>query len=57
MSLLEQDTIKKRQINKFPMPEFKTGYEKEYEVKAIQNSTVYTKEVDKYLSGLFYLVV
>ena len=56
--LLEQDTTTKRRINEFTeVPKFDKGDNKEYEVKAIQNSVVYTKKVDRYLSGLYYLVV
>ena len=55
MSLLEQDTTKKGR--EFLVLEFKPGdNDKEYEVEAIQNSAVYTKEVDGYLPELYYLV-
>ena len=45
-------------INKFPDSEFKfeTGKSKKYEIEAIQDNTVYTKEVYEYLLGLYYLV-
>ena len=40
------------------MPEFKPGdNDKEYKVKAIQDSVVYAKEADGHLSGLYYLLV
>ena len=39
------------------MPEFKPGDNKEYKVKAIRDSTVYAKEADRHLPGLYYLVV
>ena len=54
MSLLEQDTT--RNGWEFSVPEFKPGDDKEYEVKAIQDNTVYAKEVDGYLLGLYYLI-
>ena len=38
------------------MPEFEPGDDKEYEVKAIQDSAVYAKEKDEHLLGLYYLV-
>ena len=36
--------------------EFETDNYKEYKVKAIQDSVVYTKEADGYLQGLHYLI-
>ena len=50
MSLLEQDTIKKRR--EFSVPEFKLGNDKEYKVEAIRDSAVYAKEADGHLQGL-----
>ena len=38
------------------MPEFKLGDDKKYKVEAIQDSTVYAKEANRYLSELYYLV-
>lgn len=38
------------------MPEFKTDNNKKYEVEAIWENVVYTKEVDGYLLGLYNLV-
>ena len=44
-------------MNKFAkVPEFKSGNNKEYEVEVIQDSAVYTKEADRHLPGLYYLV-
>lgn len=58
MSLPEQDTIKKGRMNEIlPVLEFEVSNNKEYKVEVIQNSTVYTKKVDKHLLGLYYLVV
>ena len=57
VSLLKQDFIRKGQINKFPIPEFETGDNKEYEIEAIRNNKVYAKKADGYLSGLYYLVI
>ena len=55
LSLLEQDTTKKRQINKF-LSKFEMGNDKEYKIKAIQDSTIYVKKEDGYLSELYYLI-
>ena len=58
VSLLEQDITRKGRMNKFvEVPEFEVGDNKEYEVEAIQDNVVYTKEADRYLLGLHYLVV
>ena len=54
VSLLEQDTIRKGR--EFSVPEFEPGDNKEYKVEAIRDSTVYAKEADGYLLGLYYLV-
>ena len=44
-------------MNKFAeVPEFEPGDDKEYEVEAIRDSTVYAKETDRHLPGLYYLV-
>ena len=59
MSLLEQDTIRKGRINELfpePEPEFDVGDNKEYEVEAIIDSTVYAKEAEGHLPGLYYLI-
>ena len=54
MSLLEQDTIKKG--HKFSLSEFELGNNKKYKIEAIQDNTVYAKEVDRHLPWLYYLV-
>ena len=39
------------------VPEFEPGNnDKKYELEAIQNSAVYAKEVDRYLSKLYYFI-
>ena len=44
-------------MNKFAeVPEFETSNNKKYEIKAIWDSAVCAKEINKYLSGLYYLV-
>ena len=53
--LLKQDTTKKGR--EFSVPEFEPGDNKEYKVKTIRDSTVYAKEADRYLPGLYYLIV
>ena len=42
----------------FPEPksEFDASDNKKYEVKAIIDSTVYAKEAEEYLLGLYYLI-
>ena len=45
-------------MNKFmKVPEFELGNNKEYEVEAIQENAVYTKEADGHLPGFYYLVL
>ena len=60
VSLLEQDTTKKRRVDEeVRQMEFDEGDEKsgEYEVEAIRDSTVYTRESESdHLPGLYYLV-
>ena len=55
ISLLEQDIIKKRQVNDMQL-EFETGDNKEYKVDGIQDSAVYAKEsITSQLPELYYL--
>ena len=54
MSLLEQDITRRRR--EFLVPKFESGDNKKYEVETIQDSTIYPKETDRYLPGLYYLV-
>ena len=54
VSLLEKDSPRKGR--EFSMPEFEPGNDKEYEMEAILDSAVYTKEVDRHLLELYYLV-
>ena len=59
MLLLEQDITKKRRMNEpflEPEPKFDAGDNKEYEVKAIIDITIYTKKAKRHLPGLYYLV-
>ena len=56
VSLLEQDTTKKGQVNNMQL-EFKAGDNKKYEVDGIWDSAVYAKEsAIRQLPGLYYLV-
>ena len=57
MSLLKQDTIRKRWVDEDAM-ELDTGDNKggEYKMEAICNITVYMKKLVGYLPGLYYLV-
>ena len=59
MSLLKQDTTRKRWVNK-KIPELDAGNEdsEEYKMEAIWNNAVYVnKSESSYLPGLYYLVV
>ena len=57
VSLLEQDTTKKGQVNDTQLNfEFEAGNDKEYEVDGIRDSAVYAKESAGQLPGLYYLV-
>ena len=59
MSLLEQDTTRKRWINELFSklePEFNAGNNKEYKIEAIMDNAVYVKETERHLPGLYYLV-
>ena len=58
MSLLEQDTTRKRQVEDNVMQlEFEVGDDPEYKVKAIRNSAVYARKLEaEHLLGLYYLI-
>lgn len=61
MSLLEQDTTRKGQINKElanfePDSELDIRNDKDYEVESIRNSAVFAKEAQSQLSDLYYLI-
>lgn len=58
--LLEQDTIRKRQVNKtLPEPEreFQAENNKNYKVESIVNNIIYNKEIKSQMLGLYYLVL
>ncbi len=60
MPLLEQDTTKKEWVNKKTLlkpEEFQTRDSKKYKVKVIIDSTVYKKEANNQIFGLYYLVL
>lgn len=48
MLLLEQNTTKKRQVNKLPEiePELNIGKDKKYKVEAIKNSAIYAQDME-----------
>lgn len=56
--LLEQDIIRKRQVNKSlgREPELNTGKDREYKIKAIKDSAVYAEVAKGQLLGLYYLI-
>ncbi len=61
MSLLEQDTTRKGQVDSKALPESEKEFEvrddKEYEVVAIIDSAVYGQQVNhSQIPGLYYLV-
>ena len=58
MSLLEQDTTRKGQVNKkVRQIEFDVGNNEEYEMEVIWESAVYVRESKSgYLSDLYYLI-
>ena len=56
VSLLEQDTTRKRWVDDENAAELDVDNDKEYKIEVIQDSAVYVKEVDRYLLGLYYLV-
>ena len=59
MSLLEQDIIKKKQINKLFLEselKFNANNNKKQKIKVSKDNIVYIKEVKKYLSNSYYLI-
>ncbi len=64
MSLLEQDTIRNRQVDNKALPEpekdleFEAKGNKEYELEAIIDSVVYNQPANSnQMPGLYYLVL
>ena len=64
MSLLEQDTIKKRRVDNKTLPEpeknleFEIKSNKKYEVEAIIDNTVYDQQANSnQMPDFYYLVV
>ncbi len=61
MSLLEQDTIRKRRVNNTVLSELKKEFKpkdnKEYKVEAIIDSMVYSKEANNQIPSVYYLVL
>ena len=59
MSLQKQNTTRKKWADKkITELNFKiVGNNQEYKVKTIWNSTIYAKEAEDHLSGLYYLVL
>lgn len=58
MSLLEQDIISKKRVNKLELKlKLKVSKNKEYKVEVIKNNTLYINEAaGDQLPGLYYLV-
>ena len=58
MSLLEQDTTKKKRVDEnITELEFDAGNSEEYKVEEIWDSAVYAKESEGHLLRLYYLVI
>ena len=55
MSLIDQTTTKKRQIDK-KITELEVGNSKEYKLETIWDNAVYAKNTKDQLPGLYYLV-
>ena len=56
VSLLEQNTTRKRRVDKTTQLDFKAGDNEKYEVEGIRDSAVYARESEGHLLGLYYLV-
>ena len=56
ISLLEQDTNRKKQVEKILELDDGNKDSKEYKVKAIWNSAVHAKESENHLPRLYYLI-
>ena len=57
MSLLKQDTTKKKRIDKKVTElDFKTNNNKEYKIEAIWYSAIYANKVESHLSCLYHFV-
>ena len=57
MSLLQQDIIRKEQVDKNVMElEFDVSNNEKYKVKTIWKGAVYTKESKDYLPSFYYLI-
>ena len=56
MSLLKQDSTRKKRVEKVPELDASNKGSKEYRVKAIWDSLVYVRESEGHLPGLYYLV-
>ena len=57
MSLLEHDTTREEQMNKFvEMLKFEPDTNKKYKVEAIWDIAIYVMEANGHLSGLYYLI-
>ncbi len=58
MSLLEKDTTRRGRVDDEGFAKLDAGEDdnKEYEVKAIKDSAVYSREAARQLPGLYYLI-
>lgn len=59
--MIEQDTIKKKQVNQSLLlelkREFKVKNNKKYKIKAIVDSTVYNKKINNQMLDFYYLIL
>ena len=56
VTLLEQDTIRKEQLNEITQLKFKASDDEKYELEGIRNSAVCVRESKDHLPGLYYLI-
>ncbi len=61
ISLLEQNTIRKRRVNEKTLPESEKEFEvednKKYKLEAIIDNVVSSKEVNNQMPGFYYLIL
>ncbi len=58
MSLLKYDIIKKVRVDKITtQQEFESSNDKDYKIKRIWNSTVYTRKSENHLVGFYYYIL
>ena len=56
VSLLEQDTTRKKRVEKVPELDASNGDNEEYKIEVIWDNAVYIEELEAHLLGLYYLI-